>query len=669
MSWEKTLLLSMLIAWTIGGVGAIFFRKRSVIQKYFPYVTAFIGSFFGLSAALLIFINETHFSFYIWEVTPYLSFTYSIDLLAAFFLIIITFIAAVVSIYTPQYIQRYEKSRALSGIGALLNLFLLSLTGVVMAENVFTFLIMWEVMSLLSFFLVIVEHEDANVLQSGRLYLIMTHLGTGFIILAFLLMYFYTGTIDFAEIKSLHHMIPLTQKSLIFIFSFIGFGMKAGLVPIHIWLPRAHPVAPSHISTLMSAVMIKTAIYGFIRVVFEMITVSSYWWGIIVLIVGMITAIYGILYAVVQKDIKQFLAYSSVENMGLIFMGIGASLLFVSLEMPVLASLALLAVFYHTLNHAFFKGLLFMGAGAINYATGSKNMDDLGGLIRYMPQTACLFLLGSLAVASFPPFNGFISKWLTFQSMVQLAFVNQEHILLTLLGAVAATSLIFVGRFVVLGFVKLFGIVFLAQPRSEKVVHAKEVPLAMRMAMGILSIGIVGLGIFPGFFAQQLSKITNVYFANAIYSPSMLFQLNTVATSEGSIFPILTVLTFLIIVGLLIVIIWRWVGKSRYKKIEPWACGVRITPNMSYSGTSFSHPLLIIYQRLFGDSTQSVYQRNRIHFLIILRKIFDVYFYQPLIQATVFISKQIRRLQDGSIHTYLAYIFVSLIALLLIASF
>jgi len=669
LPWEKTLLLSMLIAWTVGGVGAIFFRKRSTVQKYFPYVIVFIGSLLGFSAALFIFINDTNVSFNLWSVTPFLQFTYSLNVLTAFFLIIISILAAVVSIYAPQYIRLYEQGRPLSYIGALLNLFLISLAGVVMAENAFTFLVMWEVMSLLSFFLVIVEHEDTNVLHSGRLYVIMTHLGTGFIILAFLLMYFYTGSTDFIEIKSLQHMIPDAQKSLIFVFVLIGFGMKAGLVPLHIWLPRAHPVAPSHISTLMSAVMIKTAVYGFIRIIFDITGVAALWWGIVVLIIGMITAIYGILYSVVQKDIKRFLAYSSVENMGLIFMGLGASLLFVSLELPLLASLALLAALYHSLNHAFFKGLLFMGAGSVYYATGSKNMDDLGGLIRYLPQTASLFLLGTLAIASFPPFNGFISKWLTFQSMVQLAFVNQNDVPLTLLGAIAATGLVFVGGIVVLGFVKLFGIVFLAQPRSKKVTKAKEVPLSMRVAMGILSIGIVSLGIFPGFFAKQISKVTKTYFSNVVYEKSMLFQLDTVTTNEVAILPLVLLLTFFIVIGLLTFVLWRWLGKSSFKKEEPWACGVRIVPNMSYSGTSFSHPLLLIYQKLFGNTTQTIYQKDRVHLLIMLRKIFDIYFYQPLIQATVYISKQIRRLQDGSIHSYLAYIFVSLIVLLLIASF
>lgn len=659
----------MLIAWTSGGVGAIFLRKRLVLQKYFPYFTTLIGSLSGLIAGIVIFNNKSIFTFTLWSATSFLEFSYSIDVLTAFFLIIITLVAMVVSIYTPEYVMKYKNNNSLSYMGILLNVFLISLVGVVLAGNAFTFLIMWEVMSLLSFLLVIVEHEKPEVLQSGRLYLIMTHLGTGFIILAFLLMYFYTGAIEFSQIKELQHMIPGMQKSVIFVFALIGFGMKAGLVPIHIWLPRAHPVAPSHISTLMSAVMIKTAIYGFIRIVFEFIGVQSIWWGVTVLIVGMITAVYGILYGVVQKDIKQFLAYSSVENMGLIFMGLGASLIFVSLEMPVLASLALIAVLYHALNHALFKGLLFMGSGSVYYATGTKNLDQLGGLIRYLPQTAGLFLLGSLAIASFPPFNGFISKWLTFQSMIQLAFVNQGQMSLTLLGVIAATSLVFVGGLVALGFVKLFGITFLAQPRSSKVTQAVEVPLLMRLAMGILGVGIIVLGIFPGYFIYQISQVTQIFFPEAVLVEAQVFQLDIIATQDAAASPALVLVILLIVIGLVLLGVRLLFGKSRYEKIEPWACGVRVVPDMTYSGTSFTHPLLLIYNHLFGNTTQSYYQGNRIHLHIILRKVFDNYFYQPMIQAMVYLSRYVRRLQNGSIHTYLAYIFVSLIVLLLIASF
>lgn len=310
-----------------------------------------------------------------------------------------------------------------------------------------------------------------------------------------------------------------------------------------------------------------------------------------------------------------------------------------------------------------------MGAGSVYYATGSKNMDELGGLIRYLPHTAILFLLGTLAIASFPPFNGFISKWLTFQSMIQLAFVNQAQISLTLVGALAATTLIFVGGAVVLGFVKLFGIVFLAQPRSAKVTKAKEVPFSMRLSMGILGVGIVCLGVFPGFFAKQLSKITNLFFPDVVYSKSLLFQLDAVNTNEIAIYPLIIFVILLIIIGLLLFTFWRWLGKSHYEKVEPWACGVRIASNMSYFGTSFTHPFLLIYEKMFGHTTQTIYQKHRVHLLIVLRKIFDIYFYQPLIQAVVYLSKQIRRLQDGRIHSYLAYIFVSLIVLLLIASF
>lgn len=669
MAWtiENTFLLCMFLAWTAGVVGAIFCGQKRTIAHTISYTAAFTGSLFGVLTAIAIFIRGSNLHVQLWSIVPNLHFSFNVDMLSAFFLLIISLSSLIVSIYSPSYIKNYEDHKNITWIGAIFNLFVISMAGVVIAYNGFTFLVMWEMMSLVSFFLVMFEHEQTEVRESGLLYVIMTHLGTGFIMIAFLILFYQTGTLEFDAIQILGKDLSSGSQHAVFFLAFIGFGTKAGLVPLHIWLPRAHPVAPSHISALMSAVMIKTALYGIIRVAYNFLSVASIWWGVVVLIIGMISAVYGILYAVVQNDVKRFLAYSSVENMGLIFVGFGTSLIFTALELPVLAGLALLATLYHTLNHTMFKGLLFMGAGAIYQATGTRNMDRLGGLIRYMPHTAGLFLIGALAIASFPPFNGFISKWLTLQSLLNLPFYNDGNIWLSLLGVLAVTSLVFVGGLVAYGFVKAFGVTFLAQPRSDQVENAIEAPFLMRLAMGFMSIGIVLLGVFPGFVSRQLAKVTQIYFP-VEQRKFQLFNIQSATESGAELSPILIVIAFTLMIFLTLFLLFKTVGRDKYEHTETWACGVTLRPEMSYSGTSFSHPLLVIFKPIFGDTLVTFIKEQKVYFAITLRQAFDQYFYNPVIRTVLSISEKIRTIQDGSIHSYLAYIFVTLIVLLLVVS-
>lgn len=663
---EYLLLSLMLVFWVLGGISGLFLRKKPTALLQVHYVGAMIGSIFGIVLSLYLIVQSKSLSIALWSVTPHLSFRFSLDSLSAFFLLLITLIALFVSIYSPKYAQKYLGKKNVMLLGLGFNLFLLFMAGVILASDLFTFLVMWETMSLLSFLLVVYDHEQKEVRQSGITYLIMTHLGTGFIIVAFLFLFLQSGSLDFSTIQSLQGELSTGIKHTIFLLALIGFGTKAGIVPIHIWLPRAHPVAPTNVSALMSGVMIKTALYGMVRVVYDFLGVTSVWWGVVLLLVGIITAVYGILYGVVQQDMKRFLAYSSVENMGLIYMALGASLVFAALELPIFSGFALLAALYHALNHAFFKGLLFMGAGAVYKETGTKNMEELGGLIRYMPQTAALFLIGSLAIASFPPFNGFISKWLTFQSLLNLPFFNGDDVWLSLLGTLGATTLFLVSAFVGLGFVKLFGVIFLAQPRTERVSTAKEAPLSMRIAMGLMSLGILCLGIFPGFIASFLNPVIKSLQPEAVIDPDKLFHIQSVAETNASIHPVLYMFTIGILLVIVIVALLVWVGRSIYDQNEPWACGIALEPVMSYSGMSFSQPLLIIYQFIFGRAYESRKHQKDVSFTIYMRRTFNHLIYDPMVRFVLFISRRIRRIQDGSIHTYLAYIFITLILFLLI---
>lgn len=654
--------------WLIGGFGAILIRQQPSLTNKFTYVASMIGALFGVIIAFITFTSQTSLQLFHWTVVQTIEFSFSLDYLSAFFLLIISVIAFIVSLYAPSYTKKYEGIKDVGLLGLGYNIFLLSMAGVVLAANGFTFLIMWETMSLVSFFLVIYEHEKASVRQSGMLYVIMTHLGTGFIIVSFLVLFIQTGTLDFSLIHLFSDQLTDQTKHIVFALALIGFGTKAGIVPIHIWLPRAHPVAPSHISALMSAVMIKTALYGLIRVIYDLVGIPSIWWGVIVLIIGMITATYGILYGVVQIDMKRFLAFSSVENMGIIFMGFGVSLIFTALNEPVIASFALLATLYHTLNHAFFKGLLFMGAGAVYQATGTRNIEKLGGLIRFMPQTAGLFLIGVLAIASLPPLNGFVSKWLTFQSLLYLPFQNGNNAWLSLLGTAGALALLFVGALVALGIIKLFGVIFLAQPRSERVLDAKEVPIFMRVSMALMGVGIILLGIFPGYVITKLQKVNSLFFPNTILPFERVFQLETVMEASTAIQPVQLLIALGIIIILILLLLYMAVGRSRYEINEPWACGISLRPDMAYSGTSLSHPLLLIFKPFFGDSFASRMIAQRVVFTINLRRIFTHLFYDPIVRLTLFISHQVRKIQDGSIHSYLAYIFLTLLIMLMIVT-
>ena len=376
---------------------------------------------------------------------------------------------------------------------------------VVTAQHALFFLLVWEIMSLTSYFLVIYErHEEENI-KAGTLYFIMTHVGTAFILFAFLLLYRATGSFDFGAIgKGMAAASPFVRNA-VFIFALIGFGAKAGIIPFHIWLPAAHPAAPSHVSALMSGVMIKTGIYMLARICWDMLPgPPPLWWGLLILIIGSISSLLGVLYALSEHDLKRLLAYHSIENIGIILLGLGSSLVFLSAGMKTLALLGLIAALYHTLNHATFKALLFLGAGAVIAETHTRNIEGYGGLIRVMPQTAFFFLVGSLAISALPPFNGFFSEWMTFQSL--FLGVNSFNLATKMIFIAAIGALAFTGGLAAACFVKAFGVTFLARPRSEAATHAKESPLPLRIGMAALALLTLILGVFAGGCPAVLPK-------------------------------------------------------------------------------------------------------------------------------------------------------------------
>ena len=432
-------------------------------------------------------------------------FGFFIDKLSAFFILVISISVFAVSIFSTGYVKEYFGKKNIGYLCFLYNIFILSMILVICANNAIMFLIVWELMSVISFFLVVYEHEKIETRKAGFIYIVMTHIGTGFIIMSFLIFAGTSGSFSFETFRAAGSTMTPFLKDIAFLFAFIGFGTKAGIVPFHIWLPYAHPAAPGNVSALMSGVMIKTAIFMLIRISFDFLGASQSWWGYIVLTVGTISAILGILYAVVEPDMKRMLAFSSIENIGIILIGLGASMIFLASEKPILCAIAMIAALYHLLNHSVFKGLLFMGAGSILYSTHTKNIEKLGGLIKRMPVSAILILIGVLSISAMPPFSGFVSEWLTFQSLL-LTFNLDSNFAIIML-SVSAAVLALTGALAAYCFLKFFGMVFLALPRSENAQHAKEVNIPMLAGMGFFALLSILLGILPAFVLPVLDRI------------------------------------------------------------------------------------------------------------------------------------------------------------------
>ncbi|MCK9604606.1 MAG: hydrogenase 4 subunit B, partial [Candidatus Omnitrophica bacterium] len=394
-----------------------------------------------------------------------LNFTLLFDPLSLFFLFVILIITLPSAIYSFGYLKEEYSSAKIILAWVLLVAFALSMAMVVTAGNLLVFLVFWEIMSLVSYFLVVFDTTHEKSISAGTIYIVMTHIGTAFLVAAFLLMYNHAHSFDFVAIKNAFFTMPSQTKNIIFLLLLIGFGTKAGIVPLHIWLPYAHPQAPSHISSIMSGVMIKTAIYGIIRFAIFILGVNSSWWGILVLILAIISCLVGVIYALMEHDIKRLLAYHSVENIGIILLGVGLAMFFISINMPYLAIFSLIAGLYHLINHAIFKGLLFLCSGSIYKATGTRDIEKLGGLIKKMPQTAVYFLIGAMAISALPPLNGFVSEWLILQAFFLGAFNVTGGSRLFL--GISAAMLALTSGLAAACFVKAFGITFLAEPRSR----------------------------------------------------------------------------------------------------------------------------------------------------------------------------------------------------------
>jgi hydrogenase-4 component B len=655
----------------VGAFAALLLRQQPSAARWVGGLLGMAGCLAGVAAALAVLVSGSHVRLELIRSAPFAPWSLRLDPLAAWFVLLISSVGFAVGLAGLGYARAYDR-HAGPRLAAATGLFLASMLQVVMADSVFAFLLAWEVMSLASFVLVVHEHQQASVVQAGYVYLVMTHLGTAFLIAAFLTLFAASGDLGFESLRTAAVTLDPRIRDVVFVLGLAGFGTKAGVIPLHVWLPRAHPVAPSHISALMSGVMLKTAIYGLVRLSWDLLGGGPAWWGGALLLLGLVSAVMGVLYALMEHDLKRLLAFHSVENIGIILIGLGAALSLGALGLPGAAALALAAGLFHALNHALFKSLLFLGAGAIHQASGTKDLEQLGGLVRRMPTTAVCFLLGAMAISALPPLNGFASEWLTFQALLELGVAAPTTWVAT--GAVLAGGLLaLTGALAAACFVKAFGVAFLGLPRSAQVSRAPEAPLALRGGMGLLAAACVLLGLQPGLALWVLRPVTSELVGISV-TAGQASPLGGLVGSGGARFNPSLLLGTMLAVGGLVALFGRLLGPATARRGPTWACGFALDSSMQYGSTAFAKPIRLFFQALLKpvravrvEYGQSPYFSTRLTYHAEIRPVFEQALYRPVLAALLVGAGRARAIQSGSLRLYLAYIFATLIVLLMLA--
>ncbi len=671
MSAQQLWLLTVSL-YGIGAVAALAgISGRAALARTVSSIAGLLAGLTGLVAAALVLVTGSGFAFSALGPIPFAALVVRVDALSAFMIGVISLLVAATSLYSFSYLDHYD-DRAAGVLGLFTHVFVASMFLVVSVDNAFYFLIFWELMTLASYLLVIFDQEEEGI-KAGYLYFLMAHAGTLLILFTFLLYYFYAGSFDWNAFRSAS--LPPFAQNLAFLMAFVGFGVKAGIVPLHVWLPRAHPAAPSHISALMSGVMIKIAIYGIVRVAVDFLGSPEWWWGAVVAGAGGISAVIGVLYALAERDLKKMLAYSSVENVGIILMGIGVGMIGIAVHQPVVAALGFLAGLYHLLNHAVFKSLLFLGAGSVVYRLHTRDMDKMGGLAKAMPWTAALFLVGALAVAAIPPLNGFVSEWFTYQSLflasrIDVAAVRTIAPLIMVLLAVT-------GALAAMTFVKAYGIAFSGTPKSPAAEQAREAPAPMIAAMAVLALGAVVLGVGAPLVAPFAANVAAQWLAApalTVASGMVVFPADAAQATFSA--PLVAILLIaLASLPFILIAVYGGAGMRRRLDPTPWACGYGYSDRMSLTATAFGQPLRVFLRPLYAARTlfnapgasAAAYGKRATAFAFRAESLWETYVTQPIAAGAASLGEKIQVLQMGDIRVYCLYIVITL-AILLIAS-
>jgi hydrogenase-4 component B len=659
----------------------------------------------------VLFFGST-FQTQLWTLTPLRTLTLEMNQLSALFIFISSLVFLPVSIFSAQYMSsKYLGRESLKSFSAFYHALFASIVLVLVAADVFSFLIAWETMSILSYLLVNYEHEHKF---SGYLMLAMGEAGTIAVAVALLILAKSSATLDFVSLRISGTWLSENARWAIFLLSFFGFGVKAGLVPVNIWLPRAHPVAPGNVSALLSGVILNLGIYGIIRVNMDLLPVTHIGPGLVTLIVGTASALVGILYATIEDDMKGMLAHSSIENIGIITAGLGAGFIFTISKHPILANIAFIAALYHMVNHSFYKSLLFLGVGAVDTNIGVRDMNRLGGLIKKMPWTGFFFLVGSLSISAMPPFNGFVSEWLTLQTLLRSAELQSTAIKIVF--ALSGAGLALTAALAVTCFVKAFAMSFLGMPRSKEVEQAVEVSRSMTVPMGILAVLCLVLGVLPTYVIpvldQTLVPLTHASAVDALVPPFFttnleipelppefvsefhdlgaqigrgvlpgqgLVVLHRGSTRNPVIFAMSTsyaLVVLPILLGLSYVVI-RWLTRTRTVIRRPrWDGGVRqLLPEMTYTATGFSNPVRVIFDAVFRPSATDTKETVAAHFRTAIHRTYkevhvvDRLIFGPFTAAMKKVAWSLAIMHHGRINAYVTYVLLTLLVCLIITRF
>jgi len=596
--------------------------------------------------------------------------SYSVTPLSAWFVMVLGLVAVPVAVYSVGYFAHSIAPSRMAAVGSGFNVMLGAVEIVFVAGDVITFLLAWELMTLATATLVATEHEERASRRAAYLYLVMSHVGTGCLLAGFLtLAAAASGSLSLVSLLAGHLVSGLTRDG-VFVLFVVGFGVKAGVLPFHVWLPEAHPAAPSSISALMSAVLITAGIYGLFRVCAFGLGIPAVSWGLTFMGLGTLSAILGVLYALTQSDLKRLLAYSTIENAGIMVLGLGAGMLALAYGRTELATVAVAASLVHVLNHAVFKGLLFLGAGSVVMGTGTRQLEQFGGLLRRMPWTGLFFLVGAMAIAGLPLLNGFISEWLTFQALL-LGFSSTPGLIrlnYPLSGAILALT----SALAAACFVKVFGISFLALPRSAAAADAHEAPGVMLAPQALLAVLCVGLGLFPGVVLRVLSgvlaSLPGLQPAASIGWGSV--GMTSPVGSFDHVVPALFGVALLGAVAAAGLLAARTRGATR--RVPTWGCGGELSAGTEYTATAFSKPLMMIFRAVYRPTRQvesladvSPYFPQEVRYRSEIEPTFERYVYGPLLRAVLRVADGMKVLQAGSLHAYLAYVLVLGVLLLL----
>jgi formate hydrogenlyase subunit 3/multisubunit Na+/H+ antiporter MnhD subunit len=661
-SHDLSYLLWLVGVWPVLGlIGLLHPRGRLVAHVLFP-----LGALACLLVAILsaIFLaNGAVAQTLILPLgLPDLPFHVRLDALSGFFLLLIGITGAGISTFSAGYFRSGEGTSP-GLMGLQYHVFLASMAFVILADDAYAFMVAWETMALSSYFLVVSQHRLPEIRRAGFLYLLMAHVGALCILLSFGVLQGGSWQFTFDAMRGAS-LTPL-RASMAFLLALLGFGAKAGMVPLHVWLPEAHPAAPSPVSAMMSGLMLKTAVYGLLRVSFDLLHVRQWQWGMLLLVLGLFSGIYGAIFAAVQSDMKRLLAYSSIENIGIIFAGIGLAILFETANLHLFAALALCAALVHSLNHSLFKSLLFLTTGSVMHSTSQRSLGKLGGLIRRMPWVATLALIGTLSIAGLPPLNGFVSEWLLLQSFL---FTPQiPHAFVNMFVPLGAAVLALTAALAAYVMVKFYGVVFLGQPREASLSEAHDANWLERLGLLWLALGCIAIGVVPQLALRPAGAVTGELLGQSIHPTGSIWWIAPIAARQASYSGLILLGGILGVLGITFLLV-RWLAHGRMRRVPAWDCGYPFqTARMQDTAEGFGQPIRHMFGAFFHMERELPAATDPApHYRVFIEDRIWGGLYRPIARLTYRLADLVGHLQGGSLSTYLLSSFFTLLVLLVL---